>query len=128
MPDVLLIEDDPLSATVLGDMLQTLGYQVTPAHTGKEAAKLVAAGLRPRLVITDILMPDMDGIEIVQHFKASLPDTPVIAMSGAPHGSYLRAAQHLGARLTLAKPFTLLQLQEALQEALAPGDGARPPA
>lgn len=121
MPDLLLIEDDPLNAEVLRAMLEGLGHRVHAAATGRDAVKLVGGGFRPTLVLTDILMPDMDGIEIVQHFTALLPGVPIIAMSGTPHGSYLRAAQLLGARRTLSKPFTLSQLEAVLREVLPPG-------
>lgn len=120
MPHVLLIEDDPINAETLQAMLEALGHRVVSAATGKEAARLVAQGARPSLVITDLLMPDMDGIEIIQHFTALLPGVPILAVSGTPHGSYLRAAQLLGARATLSKPFTLDQLSRALGAVLEP--------
>jgi CheY-like chemotaxis protein len=70
-------------------------------------------------VLTDIIMPDMDGIETVQTFHALLKATPIIAMSALRDTPYLRAAAAFGARETLAKPFTVEQLRNALARALS---------
>jgi CheY-like chemotaxis protein len=119
MPHILLIEDDPDTSEAMQGMLEALGHRVTCAGNGLEALKLAKSGVTPDLVLTDIVMPDMDGIETVQEFTALLSGTPIIAMSALKDTPYLRTAKLFGAKETLAKPFTLEQLKQALARAFA---------
>ena len=81
MPHILLVEDDTDTALAMQELLEALGHQVTRAENGKAAVRFVQNGLQPDLVLTDIIMPDMDGIETVQTFHTLLKATPIIAMS-----------------------------------------------
>ena len=119
MPHILLVEDDADTALALQGILEALGHQVTRAENGKAAVRSVQNGLQPDLVLTDIIMPDMDGIETVQTFQTLLKATPIIAMSALTDTPYLRAAAAFGARETLAKPFTVEQLRNAIARALS---------
>lgn len=67
------------------------------------------------LVITDIVMPDMEGLELIGLLKKSRPDLNIIAVSGAFEGQFLSAAKLLGAKATLAKPFAARALLEAVR-------------
>jgi CheY-like chemotaxis protein len=120
MPHILLVEDDPDTAEAMEGMLRALGHEVTHAGNGLEAVRIAKSGLTPSLVLTDIVMPDMDGIETLQVFQTLLAGTPIIAMSALRDTPYLRSAELFGARETLAKPFTLEQLKQALTRALEP--------
>lgn len=119
MPSILLIEDDPDMADAVQGMLRALGHEVTFAENGQVALQRIRAGFRPGLVLTDIVMPELDGIEVVQILGAQLTDTPIVAMSALKDTPYLRTAQLLGASEILAKPFTLQQLHQALDRALS---------
>lgn len=119
MPCVLLVEDNPETGASVQLMLELAGHTVLWAKSGKQAL----AHLRPEpqadLVITDILMPDMDGIETIQFIRKTWPELPVIAMTGQTQAPYLRAATLFGVRATLQKPFTHQQLLEAIAKALS---------
>jgi len=80
---ILLVDDEAGIRTVLGIALADSGYRVTAAENGEEALRLFRE-LKPPIVLTDIKMPEMDGIELLQHIKAESPDTEVIMFTG--HG------------------------------------------
>jgi CheY-like chemotaxis protein len=119
MSQVLLIEDDPDTGESLQAMLEALGHGVTWVRSGLEAVAFLRKGSPPDLVLTDIVMPDMDGLESVQYFKAEFPHIPVLAMSAQRDVPYLRVASLLGARETLHKPFTLADLRGAIERVQA---------
>ena len=116
---VLLIGDDPLLAETVGDMLRRLDHKPDTTFDGLQALHRMAEGLRPRLVLTDLQMPGMGGLEVIQHFREHWPGVPVVAMAGEPDPRLLTRAEVLGARATLRKPFTLHQLGQTLAGALA---------
>lgn len=99
-------------------MLGASGHEVAWARNGKEATALLKGGAAFDLVVTDILMPDMDGLESIQYLKRERPGLPVIAMTGQINTPYLRAATLFGAKATLNKPFSLKELRDAIQLAL----------
>jgi len=96
------------------------GYGVSEAHNGEEAIN--SYRLEPAdLVITDLFMPEKDGLELIRELRSLYPDAKIIAISGGEHrntGIYLRAAQALGASRTLAKPFSTEELLAAVRDAL----------
>jgi len=120
MATILAIDDDPEVRAMLDDLLTEAGYQVVTAADGKEAV----AHFRDRpteVVVTDILMPEQDGLETIQELHRIAPQVPVIAISGGGHlpGSlYLKTAALFGAFRTLEKPFPRRALLDAVGEAL----------
>lgn len=119
MARILLIEDDPYNGEAIRLMLQTLGHEVEWVQNGKQAKTCLRGGALFQLVLTDILMPEMDGFESIQFLKQEHPGLPIIAMSGQRDTPYLRTAAHFGAKLTLAKPFALEDLKASLDQVLA---------
>ncbi len=117
--DILLIDDDIQIRTVLLAALQKQGYTVLVAPEGKTA---LGYCLRYtfRLVITDIFMPVMDGIEVIMNSSAAGRKTPILAMSGgSAFGGpefFLKPAGFLGCRKTLAKPFEMREFLSAVEE------------
>ena len=109
---ILLIDDQESVRMVLKRVLENAGYQVAEAANGREGLNLFRA-TSPDLVITDLEMPDMDGLELFWELTSDFPDVKVIAMSGAP--PELRAVKQLGARQTFEKPFDLQVLLRAVQ-------------
>jgi len=110
---VLLIDDDALVRRMVRRLLERAGYSVLEAEDGNIALKLLRQH-RPAIVITDIIMPRVEGIEIIQEIRRTAPATRIIAISGGgPRGEmmYLDWAQALGADAVLQKPF---QPQELL--------------
>jgi DNA-binding NtrC family response regulator len=120
MAAILLVDDDEILLVTLEQLLTERGHSVVTASDGKKAAKLLRA--KPfELVITDIVMPDRDGIETIITLHREFPEIGIIAMSGGVSRSptYLALAARLGAYCTLSKPFTPQQLQHAINETLA---------
>lgn len=110
---------------VLLHALQQSGYDVIPASNGHEALaqyRLVPADL----VLTDIIMPDKEGLETIRELRRHDPAIKIIAMSGGglidPKG-YLSVARKMGVSATLQKPFSYKEMMETLNQVLSPSDG-----
>ena len=117
MKSVLVIDDEPLVRKTIRLVLEQLGYEVQEAETGVEGIKL--AGQRKfDLVITDILMPDMDGLETIINLKSASNTPKLLAISGGgrtKNTEFLNIAEKLGADDTLKKPFDLADLRVKVQ-------------
>lgn len=120
MTHVLLVEDDPDTGESIKAMLEMRGHVVAWARNGKEAVAKLQKGPTPEVLLTDILMPDMDGIETIQHVRKHCPGLPMVAMTAQRHTPYLRAATLFGVKATLQKPFSSEELEHALHHALTP--------
>jgi CheY-like chemotaxis protein len=129
IPDILVIEDDPIMREALADWLQAAGYGVRTAADGN--AGLAAVTLAPpALVVTDIRMPGVNGAAIISELKRRHPQVAIIAISGlfTSGGVDAEAAIALGAARALAKPFKRAELLRAMAELLArpsPSPGCR---
>lgn len=123
MVDVVLVDDDELVRTTVKQILEKDGHQVRVAPNGDKALQLVA-DRQPALVITDVIMPEREGIETLLALKKKSPDLKIIVMSGGGRigqVDYLKVASDLGADATLTKPFTAAQLRELLANLLGSG-------
>lgn len=129
MARILVIEDEPDLRVLFRLQLTGLGHTVIEAPNGKAGLEQFHA-TSPDLVLTDLMMPVMEGLEAIPLLKRAQPSLKIIAMSGGgtnPAGSYLRMAQRLGASYTLAKPFSLAELDTAVSVLLAPPPPERAP-
>ena len=121
MTRILLIDDDNAVRRLLREMLQTGGHEVVDASNGEKALKLLHD--HPcELVVTDIFMPDMDGLATLMELRKTRPEIRVIAISGGSPRvgtDMLVAAKRLGAVRTLAKPILRADLLKAVEEAMA---------
>ena len=120
MKTILLVDDDELFGAMLEKTLIHFGYKVVRAHNGQEALDLYDART-VSLVLTDLIMPDKEGLELITELRRTNPAVKVIAMSGGGRNNpevFLRAAQHLGALKILAKPFPQEALAKAVFECL----------
>ncbi len=120
MSRILIIDDDRLILEMLMSFLRRAGYEVFGAPNGNAALKLHKANPAD-LIITDIIMPEKDGLETITDFRRLFPSVKVIAMSGGGKigaDDYLRIAKSLGARKVLQKPFDAKILLEAVGEIL----------
>jgi CheY-like chemotaxis protein len=117
---VLLVDDDPILLSVLARAFGAAGYVTDTAANGRRALERLKA-FRPELVITDIVMPEMEGIGAIMAIKQMADPPKVIAMSGAAGGrrNYLKWAQHLGADRVISKPFLLDELLDLASRLLA---------
>ena len=113
---VLVIEDNPELREYLRLALELHDYQVLTAENGREALAYLN-GHKVDAVVTDLFMPEMDGIEMVAALRRQFPDIRVIAMSGRPGVDYLAVARELGVKHTLRKPFEIDELLRTLKDA-----------
>ena len=119
---MLVADDSDDVRTIVNLTLEEAGYVITSCNNGRAAIKLVETQ-KFDLVITDILMPEADGAEVVAAVRKGLPSIPIIAMSGG--GSYLSAdfnlglAARLGATAVILKPFTPAELLKVIAAAFA---------
>ncbi len=121
MARILIIDDNDLFRGMLHATLDTLGHEVTEAADGTEGLKWHARGAFD-LVITDLIMPETEGIETILELLKRAPETRIIAMSGGGRASaqdYLGIASRIGARKVLAKPFSRDALDNAIREVMA---------
>jgi two-component system sensor histidine kinase ChiS len=109
---VLLVDDDATLLMVLARAFAAAGYTTQTAENGRKALELLKT-FKPALVITDIVMPEMEGIGAIMAIKQMADPPKVIAMSGNGLGgrrNYLKWAKHLGADEVLSKPFRLNEM------------------
>ncbi len=121
--DILLVEDDPTTGEAILGMLEALGHGVTWARDGHEALACVAQDPALSVILTDILMPGMDGLEAIQALRTRGFLGRIIAMTAQHDMPYLRAARLLGATGVLHKPFRLADLARVLGEGGSTGEG-----
>jgi DNA-binding NtrC family response regulator len=130
MARILIIDDEESLRSLLRRVLTRAGHETQEVGDGKAGLKAVGEGAFD-LVITDIIMPEMEGIDFILQLHRRAPGLPIIAMSGGgrirPEG-YLKTAQLAGAKKALTKPFTIAELQSAVAECLGlpPAEGAAP--
>lgn len=117
---ILIIDDDMQIREMLRQMLEFEGYKIQEAANGKEALKMQSQNPAD-LVITDLIMPEKEGIETIREMRKMFPDVKIIAMSGGgvvgPE-SYLKIAKSLGAQKTFVKPIERKILLKGISEML----------
>lgn len=113
---VLVVEDDPFLRDIFQRVLERAGFTVITAAHGKEAlASFHKGGIS--LVLTDILMPELDGFQLIRALKEKAPKLPVIAISNINDVKDSRdAVMKLGAELAVCKPVTPRQLVRMVQQ------------
>jgi len=120
MARILIIDDEPQIRSMLKLMLEREGYEVVEAPDGVEGIKVYRQNPAD-LIITDLIMPNKDGIGMIIDLKKEFPDVNIIAMSGGglnkPDG-YLKGAKKLGAACTLTKPIDREEMLRAVKDIL----------
>jgi len=120
MARILVIDDEEPIRRLLSQALASAGHEVLEAADGREALRMHQE--RPsELVITDILMPEQDGLEVIMALRRDTPDLKIIAMSGGgmfQQEAALQMAEPLGAIATLRKPFGMRSLLEVVMHVL----------
>lgn len=113
---ILVVDDEEAIADLVRTLLVSAGYEVSVAANGNAALEQVS-GFKPELLITDITMPDMEGIELISRLRKINVELPIIAMSGNPIGvGFLKATRLFGAVATLKKPFSNKDLMAAVAQ------------
>lgn len=119
MKSILVVDDDPMVGKTVQRMLNTGKWEVRLARDGRDALEQVSKQV-PDLVVTDIIMPDMEGLEMIVALQKSNPQIRIIAVSGSGRSNavdYLTYAAKLGAYATLSKPFRRDELLEVVYRA-----------
>lgn len=110
---ILIIDDEPDIAEVLGDRLDAWGYRARVVHSAREGYAAVEEDL-PDLVILDIQMPEINGLEALMELKKLHPEMPVLILSASAERKTLEKTQELGADGFMLKPFDPSELRENL--------------
>ena len=117
---ILIIEDDEQFRGFVSELLTSEGFEVLTAENGKEGIDLLEVQ-QPDLILTDLLMPEKDGVRVISEVRSNYSHIPVIAMSGGQSvfsPVFLEAASSLGAAQTLTKPFADDELIDAIHSLL----------
>lgn len=116
MSTILLVDDDPGVRYALSEVLRDRGYHVIAAASGAEALRALAGTSAVDVVVTDLSMPGMDGLELCSKITASAPKLPVLLLTA--HGSEQlgRIASSRGACGCLAKPFDIDEIARAIEQ------------
>ena len=117
---ILVVDDDDVIRLIIKNVITKLGSQTLEARNGNEAVSLYKKE-KPDLVITDILMPDKEGLETIHDIRGINPKAPIIAMSGGGNTqnlTFLQLAQKIGANHVMAKPVKPDELINAIKTIL----------
>lgn len=120
MPKILIIDDDDALRDVLVEYFESMGYGVMGAPNGRIALEKQMKN-PAELVITDLIMPEENGLETILELERRYPSLKIIAMTGSGHFGALedlKTATILGAHRTFSKPFRLEDMLQAVQELL----------
>ena len=118
---VLVVDDNPSLLEMLNEALVEHGYDVIYTNDGNKATELFSE-FKPDIVLTDIVMPGVDGIEVLLNLRKLSSDIKIMAMSGGNRGhaeTYLHMAEKLGANKIISKPFEISELLKQLDTLVA---------
>lgn len=128
MPRVMIVEDDLTILDNLAQLLELSGLDVTKAHDGLQAMRLLGISLEqgsslPGLIVSDLMMPNMDGFDLLKAVRAheALSELPVVLLSARSDAADLHQAFALGASDYLVKPFEVEHLIEVIRYHLSIG-------
>lgn len=122
MANILVVDDDPLVIECITDALEHCGHSVYQARNGVEGIAIYKDG-GVDLVITDLIMPEEEGLGMIRRLRKLNPDVRIIAISGGGrtgNADFLKMAGKLGAVGTVCKPIRLADLLHAVNTGLAP--------
>ena len=118
MARILVVDDELQMRQMLRQALECRGHTIDEAADGREALRHFDRQ-RPDLVITDLVMPEKEGIETIQALRRKCPEIPIIAISGGGRvgpENYLAMAGQMGANRTFAKPFHVDEILTAVRD------------
>ena len=115
---ILVIDDEFEIRRLIVKMLKSEGYEVIEAADGEAGMDVIKAVKKIDILITDLIMPEKEGIEVIQEVKKIFPDIKILAISGGGRGdarNYLALAKAMGAHQVLKKPFIKHDLIKAIK-------------
>jgi YesN/AraC family two-component response regulator len=122
MKQILLVDDEKTLLDGISEFLKLKGFAVATASNGAEAVALFKSDLKVDLLITDIIMPEKDGIELILYTKSKVPGCKIIAVSGGGRISpedYLLMAKGFKVNDTIQKPFAFSELDAKIKKIFA---------
>lgn len=125
---ILVVDDEADVRELVCRMLEKEGYKAVPAEGGRQALEQLAS-LKPDLVITDVVMPEVDGLEVLLKLRSLAPLAGALVMSGGGRSApeiHLENARRLGASGVLRKPFTKTEMLDAVHQVLAHRPASQP--
>src|SRR5919108_920635 len=127
-PRILVVDDEPSLLGYIRTLLEVSSYSVETASSGVEAVNRVQRGLKPDLVLLDMLMPGMDGIGTLEQLRAINPAMKIVMLSCVSDSRRVAETVRLGAHDYLTKPFQKTDLEAVLRQCLRNGASAEEPA
>ena len=121
MKKILVIDDESVIRALLRQLFERNGFLVIDAEDGRQGLDLYREE-SPDLVVTDLIMPEEEGLTVIKEIKKMTPDAPIIAISGGGIGKadvYLQLAKSMGAGRIFEKPFDAKAVLKAVQEMVA---------
>jgi len=115
---VLVVDDDPVLGNIVAEQIALFGYQSVLASSGEEALKLASKQTKFDLLLTDVMMPEMNGVELAQQFVTLYPETKILFMSGYISPSIAHYGIQDSEHAYLQKPFTPNTLIAKMRNAL----------
>ncbi len=117
--NVLVVDDEPAFCDVVCEILQAIGYQAQYALNASEALRLLPHFI-PDVILTDVMMPDMDGLSFIRHLRAQAQwrSTPIVIISAKSSTEDRHQALESGANDFLAKPFSAQDLEDLVERTL----------
>lgn len=118
---ILVVDDDPLMHRLYQHHLEKAGYQMVSAKTGREALD-IASRQPPQLIVMDVMMPDMDGLEALRELKKNdaTRGIPVVVITANGHHMARKESEQFGAAVFLTKPFSPTQLLTEIKKIVPP--------
>ena len=120
---ILLVDDEPAMLRYIRTLLEVDDYKVETASTGEEALQRVEKGMEPDLVLLDVLMPGIDGLETLEQLRQKRPGVKVVMLSCVSDTRKVVQAMRLGAHDYLTKPFQKAELDAVIHQCLGQGKG-----
>lgn len=115
---IMVVDEDESMRRMVAAVLDTAGYEVSEARDGREALRLIAKR-KPDALLTEMVLPEADGLQLIQALRKSGQDTKIIAVSGSPRAdTYLWVARSLGADVVLPKPLWVEDLLQNIRNLL----------
>ena len=117
---ILVVDDNPQVRTLIFDILKDSSYRILQATDGKQALTTIKH-VKVDVIVLDIVMPEMDGLEVIRELRKDLYAAKIIAISGDGHANgktYIDAAIMMGADAKLMKPFSSKKLLEAIENVM----------
>ena len=123
MAIILVVDDEQLIRKALGEVIEIEGHEALFAKDGREALHIISQQL-PDLVVTDLLMPDIEGLELIREIRKISDDVKIIAISGGSRyfepSNQLKAAELIGADISFSKPLDIHHFKMAVNTLLFP--------